>query len=238
MDTPTPDGTTRRIRLSGDQRRTLVREYIARHLRDVGRLPTQREVLRATGGKAAIVSETLRGIRELGVSPIEVAQSRSGEQGLDPGNSSGKRRLKREQRLKMVTRFVEQHAVDHGRLPTQRQVLSAAGGSARMAQQVLLHHRRRALAHPRTNAGALRADGGGLPAGTGAWRGQRMSRNQREGLVRRYVDACLRRDGRLPTQRDVLENVGGGAGIVQGVLATYRAPREANDVAEERAEGD
>lgn len=189
----------------------LIREHISRHLRDTGSLPTQREVLRATGGKAAIVSETLRSIRESGVIDDDVSAERP-----------GKRRLKREQRLQMVTRFVRQHLEDHGRLPTQRRVLSAAGGGARMAQQVLLHYRNQAV--ERVGKGAANSGNGeDIPAlATDGWRNQRMSRVQRESLVRRYIDGCLRRDGRLPTQRDVLKNVGGGAGIVQGVLAMYR----------------
>ncbi len=195
----------------------LIREHISRHLRDTGSLPTQREVLRATGGKAAIVSETLRSIRESGVIDDDVSAERP-----------GKRRLKREQRLQMVTRFVRQHLEDHGRLPTQRRVLSAAGGSARMAQLVLLHYRNQAV--ERAGQGAASGNGEDSSAlATDGWRNQRMSRVQRECLVRRYIDGCLRRDGRLPTQRDVLKNVGGGAGIVQGVLAAYRRRDEEGD---------
>jgi hypothetical protein len=235
MDTPANDGTKRRIRLSGEQRRMLIREYIARHLRDVGRLPTQREVLRATGGKAAIVSETLRGIRESGISEDGAQEEFSGRNHPKSENDSGKRRLKREQRLKMMTRFVEQYIEDHGRLPTQRQVLSAAGGSARTAQQVLLHYRHQALAHSRTSSSCSDTDGGNVPVVVSGWRRQRMSRAEREELVRRYVDARLQQDGRLPTQRDVLANVGGGAAIVQGMLATYRARCETNATKEERS---
>ena len=195
----------------------LIREHISRHLRDTGSLPTQREVLRATGGKAAIVSETLRSIRESGIIDDDVSAERPGT-----------RRLKREQRLQMVTRFVQQHMEDHGRLPTQRRVLSAAGGSARMAQQVLLHYRNQAV--ERAGQGAASGNGeDSLALATDGWRNQRMSRAQRESLVRRYIDGCLRRDRRLPTQRDVLKNVGGGASIVQGVLATYRRRDEEGD---------
>ena len=230
MEIPTGDIGKRRIRLSGEQRRTLIREYTAKHLRDVGRLPTQREVLRATGGKAAIVSETLRGIRESGLSDVDLSVNPSGSQRPDLENSSGTRRLKGEQRLKMVARFVEQYTHDHGRLPTQRQVLAAAGGSARMVQQALLKYRDRALTCPLTDDAAASAQAGDVAVRS--WHGQRMSRDQREQLLRRYVDDHVQREGRLPTQRNVLDNVGGGARIVQGVLAEYRTARQSAEVEE------